>query len=51
MLEPLLLRSTLPRDVFAWKRGETTATAGQIMALNGLTAANFVARAQQLLGD
>ena len=50
MLEPLLLRSTLPRDVFAWKRGETTATAGQIMALNGLTAANFVARAQQLLG-
>lgn len=50
MLEPLLLRSTLPRDVFAWKRGETTASAGQIMALNGLTAANFVARAQQLLG-
>jgi phosphoketolase len=50
MLEPLLLRSTLPRDVFAWKRGETTATVGQIMALNGLTAANFVTRAQQLLG-
>lgn len=50
MLEPILLRSTLPRDVFAWKRGETTASAGQIMALNGLTAENFVARATTLLG-
>lgn len=50
MLEPILLRSHLPRDVFSWKRGETTATAGQIMALNGLTATNFVARAEQLLG-
>jgi phosphoketolase len=50
MLEPIMLRSTLPRDTFAWKRGETTASAGQIMALNGLTAENFVARAKELLG-
>ena len=50
MLEPVMLRSMLPRDVFAWKRGETTASAGQLMALNGLTADNFVNRAQQLLG-
>jgi phosphoketolase len=27
MLEPVMLRSTAPRDVFAWKRGETTASA------------------------
>lgn len=50
MLEPIMLRSTAPRDTFAWKRGETTATAGQIMALNGLTAENFVNRAKALLG-
>ncbi|HSM84327.1 MAG TPA: phosphoketolase [Nodosilinea sp.] len=49
MLEPVLLRSTAPRDTFCWKRGETTASAGQIMALNGLTAAGFVARAKALL--
>ncbi|MBE9158612.1 phosphoketolase [Nodosilinea sp. LEGE 06152] len=49
VLEPIMLRSTTPRDTFAWKRGETTASAGQIMALNGLTAANFVARAKVLL--
>ncbi len=49
MLEPIMLRSTAPRDTFAWKRGETTASAGQIMALNGLTAAGFVARAKALL--
>ncbi len=50
MLEPIMLRSTAPRDTFAWKRGETTATAGQIMALNGLTADNFMNRAKALLG-
>ncbi|MGB6017707.1 MAG: phosphoketolase, partial [Nodosilinea sp.] len=49
VLEPVMLRSTAPRDTFAWKRGETAASAGQIMALNGLTAANFVARAKALL--
>ena len=33
-----MLRSNSPRDTFAWKRGETTATAGQLMAFNGITA-------------
>ncbi|BFM39828.1 phosphoketolase [Synechocystis sp. LKSZ1] len=50
MLEPLLLRSTAPRDVFAWKRGETTASAGQLMGYNGLTAEALAERALQLLG-
>ncbi|TVP70505.1 MAG: phosphoketolase [Leptolyngbya sp. LCM1.Bin17] len=50
MLEPIMLRSTAPRDTFAWKRGETTASAAQIMAFNGITAENFVARAKALLG-
>jgi phosphoketolase len=49
MLEPVLLRSNSPRDLFAWKRGETTATAGQLMAFNGLTAENLVKRAVELL--
>jgi len=31
--------------VFAWKRGETTATAGQLMSLNGLTAENLMKQA------
>ncbi|NMF83012.1 phosphoketolase [Nodosilinea sp. P-1105] len=50
MLEPIMLRSTAPRDTFAWKRGETTASAAQIMAFNGITAENFVTRAKALLG-
>ena len=49
MLEPVMLRSTAPRDTFAWKRGETTASAPQLMAFNGLTADSFVTRAQALL--
>ncbi|RMH74930.1 MAG: phosphoketolase [Cyanobacteria bacterium J007] len=49
MLEPLMLRSTLKRDLFAWKRGETASSAGQIMALNGLTAEALSTRAEQLL--
>ena len=49
MLEPVMLRSPLKRDVFAWKRGETTASPAQIMKLNGLTAENFVKRAMELL--
>jgi len=37
-LEPVLLRTRAPqRDTFCWKRGETTATAGEIMAFNGIT--------------
>jgi phosphoketolase len=50
MLEPVLLRSRAPRDVFAWQRGETTASAGQLMGLNGITAEAFVSRAIALLG-
>ncbi|NEQ32672.1 MAG: phosphoketolase [Leptolyngbya sp. SIO4C5] len=49
MLEPVMLRSTAPRDVFAWKRGETAASAAAVMALNSLTAEEFVQRAQELL--
>jgi phosphoketolase len=45
MLEPLLLRSNARRDVFAWKRGETTASAGELLGFNGITAAAIVDRA------
>jgi hypothetical protein len=34
----------------AWKRGETTASAGEIMAFNGLTGEAMAARVQVLLG-
>ncbi len=50
MLEPVMLRSNLPRDMFAWQRGDTAASAAAVMALNGLTAENFVSRAKTLLG-
>jgi phosphoketolase len=50
MLEPIMLRSTAKRDVFAWKRGETTASAGEIMAFNGLTATALAKRAKELAG-
>ena len=50
MLEPVMLRSTAKRDVFAWKRGETAASAGQVMAFNGLTAENLAKRAVELIG-
>ncbi|MGD1931927.1 MAG: phosphoketolase [Leptolyngbyaceae cyanobacterium] len=50
MLEPVMLRSLAPRDTFAWKRGDTASSAAQVMALNGITADNFVARAKALLG-
>jgi phosphoketolase len=49
MLEPIMLRSNIKRDIFAWKRGETTATAGQLMAFNGLTAEALTQRAIDLL--
>ncbi|MEM9003074.1 MAG: phosphoketolase [Cyanobacteria bacterium P01_F01_bin.86] len=49
MLEPVMLRSNSPRDTFAWKRGDTAGSAAQVMALNGLTVENFVARAKALL--
>jgi phosphoketolase len=50
MLEPILLRSTAKRDVMSWKRGETTASAGEIMAYNGLTATALTKRAIELAG-
>jgi phosphoketolase len=50
MLEPIMIRNACPRDVFAWKRRETTASAGQLMAYNGLTAGALGDRAKQLLG-
>ncbi|MEG3438565.1 phosphoketolase [Pannus brasiliensis CCIBt3594] len=50
MLEPVMLRSTAKRDVFAWKRGETTASAGEIMAYNGLTADALTERSIELIG-
>ena len=44
-----MLRSTAKRDVFAWKRGETTATPGQIMEFNGLSAESLTKRAIELV--
>jgi phosphoketolase len=49
MLEPIMLRSNCKRDVFAWKRGETTASAGELMGLNGLTADALMKRASELV--
>ena len=49
VLEPIMLRSHAKRDTFAWKRGETTASAGELMAFNGLTAEALTKRAQELL--
>lgn len=49
-LEPVLLRTRAARrEVFAWKRGETTASASEIMAFNGLTADTMAARATAML--
>ncbi|MGC1308734.1 MAG: phosphoketolase [Phormidesmis sp.] len=48
-VEPLMLRSAAPRDVFAWKRGETAASASQLFVLNGLTAEKLAERAKTLL--
>lgn len=50
MLEPVMLRSNAKRDTFAWKRGETTASAGQLMEFNGITADALTARATSLIG-
>lgn len=50
-LEPVLLRTrAASRDTICWKRGETTASADEIMAFNGITADNMVARAKALCG-
>jgi hypothetical protein len=44
-----MLRSTARRDVFAWKRGETASSAGQVMDFNGITAKALTERAIALL--
>jgi phosphoketolase len=49
MLEPIMLRSMAKRDTFAWKRGETTASAGELMAFNGITAEALVRRSLELV--
>lgn len=50
MLEPIMLRSAVRRDTFAWKRGETTASAPELMGFNGITAAALAQRSLELLG-
>jgi phosphoketolase len=50
MLEPIMLRSQARRETFAWQRGETTASPGELMAFNGLTAEALAQRAKALLG-
>ena len=48
-LEPVLIRTrAAKRDVFAWKRGETTATPDELMAFNGITADTIADRAQAM---
>lgn len=50
-LEPVMLRSRTPwRDVMGWKRGETTASPQEIMAFNGLSGSEIVARVRRLAG-
>ena len=44
-----MLRSNCKRDSFAWKRWETTASAGELMAFNGLTAEALTKRAIELV--
>lgn len=48
MLEPIMLRSTAKRDTFAWRRGETASSAGQIMEFNNITAEALAKRASEL---
>ncbi len=51
-LEPVMLRSrAAKRDVFGWKRGETTASPQEIMGFNGLSSDDIVTRIQQLAGN
>ena len=49
MLEPVMLRSRANRDTFAWKRGETTASANELMAINGITPETLAKRATELV--
>jgi phosphoketolase len=50
-LEPVMLRSrAAARDLFGWQRGETTASPGELMAYNGITAEALAGRAIALAG-
>lgn len=50
-LEPVLLRSqAAQRDVFCWKRGETTASPQQLFDFNGMNAQAMHDRAVTMLG-
>ena len=49
-LEPVLLRSSVRRDVLCWQRGETVASPAELMHFNGVDAPTIEARAKALLG-
>lgn len=50
VLEPVLIRACASRrDLAAWRRGETTATLGQLLVLNQLDACSLATRAVKLL--
>ncbi|MDX2270772.1 MAG: phosphoketolase [Cyanobacteriota bacterium] len=50
MLEPLMLRPMVQKRSFlGWKRGETTASAGELMAFNGITTEALLERVWALL--
>jgi phosphoketolase len=50
MLEPVLLRTRAgKRETFCWKRGETTASPGQLFEFNGMQAQAMVQRALELV--
>ena len=51
MLEPVMLRSQCKRDLFAWQRGETTASAGELLGFNGITASSLAERAIALINS
>ncbi|MEA3278061.1 MAG: phosphoketolase [Pseudomonadota bacterium] len=50
-LEPVMLRARAPRrDLMVWRRGETSATPGDIMAFNGLSADDIAKRVAAAMG-
>jgi len=50
-LEPVLLRARAPRrELMTWKRGETTATPGEVMDFNGLSAQEIAGRIGRAMG-
>ncbi len=49
-LEPVMLRTRAQRrELFAWKRGETTASPDELFAFNGMTAEDIAARVRTLV--